>query len=202
MSSPVLANGVAVRPRGGGGRKLTGLPWNHARSRRSCPLRRRLTDGEVGRTVPPAIGWHRVADGNQERATLKLLTWCYRRSAVVSRGAALPVVAVPRAVLPVVAVPRAILPVVAVPRAILPMVAVPRAVLPVVAVAITAPVPLVVGITIAVKVVVATAPVPVVTPTGIPPFTRAPVVSGWGDRLGLRDCRSPQTREPQTCGHY
>ena len=101
-----------------------------------------------------------------------------------------------------VVVPRAVLPVVAVPGAVLPVVAVPGAVLPVVPVAVTAPVPLVVGITIAIEVVVATAPVPVVTPTGIPPLTRAPVVSGWGDWLGLRDCRSPQTREPQTCGHY
>jgi hypothetical protein len=37
-------------------RKLTGLPWNHARSRRSCPLHRWLMDdaATADLTVPPS----------------------------------------------------------------------------------------------------------------------------------------------------
>lgn len=94
----------------------------------------------------------------------------------------------------------AALPVVAVSRAVLPVVAVSGAVLPVVAVSVAAPVPLVVRVTVAVEVVVATAPIPVVTPTRIPPLTGAPVIDGRGsDRLGLGDCRRPQARESQTC---
>ena len=32
--------------------KLTGLPWNHARSRRSCPLHRWLMDDEAAAELP------------------------------------------------------------------------------------------------------------------------------------------------------
>lgn len=99
---------------------------------------------------------------------------------------------------------RAALPVVAVAGAALPMIAVARtALLPMIAVAGATPVPLVVRITVAVEVVVATAPVPVATPAGIPPFTGAPVISRRrSDGLGLGDCGRPQTRESQTAGQY
>ena len=81
------------------------------------------------------------------------------------------------------------------------MVAVTRATLPVVAVTVATPVPWVARIAIVVEVVVATAPVPVVTPAGIPPFTGAPVISRrWSNGLSFRNCCHPQTRESQTAG--
>jgi hypothetical protein len=107
-----------------------------------------------------------------------------RLSVMIARGAALPVVVVAGAALPVIAVAGA-------------------ALLPVIAVARATPVRLVVRITVAVEIVVATAPVPVVTPAGIPPLTGAPVISRRrSDGLCLGDCRRPQTGESQTAGQY
>jgi hypothetical protein len=51
-------------------------------------------------------------------------------------------------------------------------------------------------------VVVAAAPVPVAAPPWIPPLAGTPVINGERRGLGLGDGSRPQTREPQTGGHY